>query len=62
MVEKKEYIQMMKKTAREMWGKKGAEKAGSHIEATAGAVWRIWRKEIDPMNEPATKLRHRDNT
>ncbi len=62
MVDKKEYIKMMKKTARELWGKKATDKAGSHIEATAGAVWRIWRKEMDPMNEPVTKLRHRDNT
>jgi hypothetical protein len=53
----KEYTESAMKTARSLWGAE-ADEMRQHIEATAGAVWRISEAELSPMTEPVTKLRH----
>ena len=55
----KEYVESAMEMARNMWGKE-AEEMRQHIEATAGAVWRVSEAELSPMTEPVTKMRHRE--
>ncbi len=57
--EAKEYVQQTLETARGIWGEE-AEKMRQQIETTAAASWRVWRTELSPMTEPATRLRHRE--
>jgi polyhydroxyalkanoate synthesis regulator phasin len=57
--EAKEYVKQTMETARGIWGME-TEKMRQQIETTASATWRVWRTELSPMTEPATKLRHRE--
>ena len=54
-----EYIRQTLETARGIWGEE-AQQMKQQIETTASAAWRIWRTELSPMTEPATRLRHRE--
>lgn len=50
----------MYRTAESLWGTEEAEKMRQHIESTASAVYRLGQIELDTENEPATRLRHRE--
>ena len=54
-----EYVRQTLETAKGIWGEE-AEKMRQQIETTAAASWRVWRTELSPMMEPATRLRHRE--
>jgi len=54
-----EYVRQTLETAKAIWGEE-AEKMRKQIETTATAAWRVWRTELSPMTEPATRLRHRE--
>ena len=54
-----EYVKQTMETARGIWGEE-ADKMRQQIETTAAASWRVWRTELSPMIEPATRLRHRE--
>ena len=54
-----EYIRQTLETARGIWGEE-AQQMKQQIETTASAAWRVWRTELSPMTEPATRLRHRE--
>jgi len=48
----KEYIQMVKETAKAMWGPEAAEKFSEHIERTAAAVYAVSSYPLEPRLEP----------
>jgi hypothetical protein len=48
----------MQETAKALWGEKWAEEIRAHIDATSKAVWVVGNTELDPWNEPVTKLSH----
>ena len=54
-----EYMRQTFETAKAIWEEE-AEKMRQQIETTAAASWRVWRTELSPMTEPATRLRHRE--
>jgi len=54
-----EYMRQTFETAKAIWEEE-AEKMRQQIETTATASWRVWRTELSPMTEPATRLRHRE--
>ena len=56
----REYIHMVKETAKAMWGPEAAEKFGDHIERTAAAVYAVSNYTLDPGVEPITKMRPGD--
>ena len=60
MTELKEYIEEMYNATESLWGREDAEKMRHHIEATASAVYRVGKLELDTEYEPATRLRHRE--
>ena len=53
----REYIHMVKETAKAMWGTKAAEKLGDHIERTAAAVYAVSNYPLEPDVEPVTRMR-----
>jgi hypothetical protein len=61
MTSEKEYAEMMRDTAIFLWGAEEAEKISSHIETTATAVFRIAHVKLEPVLEPVTRLRHRED-
>ena len=56
----REYIHMVKETAKAMWGPEAAEKFGDHIERTAAAVYAVSNYPLEPGVEPATRMRPGD--
>ncbi len=57
---KREYIHMVKETAKAMWGPEAAEKFNDHIERTAAAVYAVSNYPLEPDVEPVTKMRAGD--
>jgi len=53
----KEYIQMVKETAKATWGPEAAERLGEHIERTAAAVYAVSNYPLEPGVEPVTRMR-----
>jgi len=53
----KEYIQMVKETAKAMWGPEAAEKFSEHIERTAAAVYAVSSYPLEPRLEPVTRFK-----
>jgi hypothetical protein len=53
----REYIHMVKETAKAMWGPETAEKIGEHIERTAAAVYAVSNYPLEPAVEPVTRMR-----
>jgi len=56
----REYIHMVKETAKTMWGPESAEKFGDHIESTAAAVYAVSNYPLEPDVEPVTRMRPGD--
>lgn len=56
----KEYIGMVVEAARGMWGEEAVKEFMSHIEATAGAVYRVGSYPLGPSTEPVTQVRPED--
>ena len=56
----REYIHMVKETAKAMWGPEAAEKLGDHIERTAAAVYAVSNYPLEPGVEPVTRMRPGD--
>ena len=52
----KEYIHMVKETAKAMWGPEAADRLGEHIERTAAAVYAVSNYPLEPATEPVTKM------
>jgi hypothetical protein len=59
--DEEKYINKMVEIAGALCEDTESKNIRKHIEATAGAVWRIYQIELSPMIEPATKLRHGEN-
>lgn len=57
--ETENYVKQTYNTAKAIWGAE-ADAMRQQIEITAYASWRIWRSELSPMTEPATRMRHRE--
>jgi hypothetical protein len=53
----REYIQMVKETAKAMWGPETADEIGEHIELTAAAVYAVSNYPLEPGVEPVTRMR-----
>lgn len=53
----KEYIHMVKETAKAMWGPESADKFGEHIERTAAAVYVVSNYPLEPATEPVTRMK-----
>jgi hypothetical protein len=53
----KEYVRMVAETAKDMWGEETVQAIMSHIETTAGAVYRVDSYPLDPTTEPVTTVR-----
>lgn len=53
----REYIHMVKETARAMWGVDEAQKFSDHIERTAAAVYAVSNYPLEPDAEPVTRMR-----
>jgi hypothetical protein len=56
----REYIHMVKETAKAMWGPEAAEKIGEHIERTAAAVYAVSNYPLEPSIEPVTRMKPGD--
>jgi hypothetical protein len=54
-----EYIDLMMKTARSLWGTE-AEEIRQHVETTASSIWRNSQAPLSIETEPAIRLRHRE--
>lgn len=52
----KEYIHMVKETAKAMWGPEAADRLGEHIERTAAAVYAVSNYPLEPTTEPVTRM------
>ncbi len=53
----REYIYMVKETAKAMWGPEAADKFGEHIERTAAAVYAVSNYPLEPAIEPVTRMK-----
>lgn len=53
----REYINMVKETAKAMWGPEAAEKFSDNIERTAAAVYAVSNYPLESDVEPVTKMR-----
>lgn len=53
----KEYTESAKETAKALWGDE-AEKARTHIEATAKSTYTVSNTQLKPDLEPVTRLRY----
>lgn len=56
----REYIHLVKETAKAMWGPEAAEKIGEHIERTAAAVYAVSNYPLGPDIEPVTRMKPGD--
>jgi len=56
----REYIHMVKETAKAMWGPEAAEKICEHIERTAAAVYAVSNYPLEPSIEPVTRMKPGD--
>ena len=56
----REYIQMVKESARSMWGPEAATKFSEHIERTAAAVYAVSNYPLEPGVEPIVRLKLED--
>jgi hypothetical protein len=56
----KEYIHMVKETAKAMWGPEADDKFGENIERTASAVYAVSNYPLEPGVEPVTRMKPGD--